>query len=69
MVGKNNLNRDCLRKHKTDSVSLGLTGSSAEQQRRTDVCAPRYACGSFNFSISVKFEFLFDTGSGVSRGA
>ncbi|CAB1099548.1 unnamed protein product [Ectocarpus sp. CCAP 1310/34] len=48
--------------------SLGVTGGSIDQQCRTDVCAPKYACDSFNLTTSVESGFLFDTVSGVLKG-
>ena len=47
---------------------LGVTGSSVDQQCRTDYCAPKYARDSFHLTTSVATGFLFDTFSGVPRG-
>ena len=49
--------------------SLGLTGSSVDQQCRTDFCAPKYARDSFNLTtFLVDSGFLFDALSGAQRG-
>ena len=48
--------------------SLGVTGSSIEQQDRKDFCAPKYARDSFYLTTSVESGFLFDTLSGAPRG-
>ena len=40
--------------------SLGGTGSSGDQQCRTDFCAPKDARDIFNLTTSVDSGFLFD---------
>ena len=55
----------CRRLSKTVS---GVTGSSVDQQCRTDFCAPRYARDSFDLTTSVDKRFLFDALWRTQRG-
>ncbi|CAB1101373.1 unnamed protein product [Ectocarpus sp. CCAP 1310/34] len=56
------------KEHDGGCFSLGVTGGNIDQRCRTDFCAPKYACDSFNLTTSVESGFLFDTVSGVLRG-
>ena len=42
--------------------SLGLTGSSVDQQHRTELCAPKYARDGFDLTTSMDSGFLFELG-------